>query len=35
LLIIASILSLPIFFGFFGVSFALLLTSGIIALTKR
>jgi hypothetical protein len=35
LLIIASILSLPIFFGFFGISFALLLASGIMAITKR
>ena len=35
LLILSSILSLPVFFGVFGVSFALLLLSGIMALTSR
>ncbi|PSO05278.1 hypothetical protein B9Q04_19015 [Candidatus Marsarchaeota G2 archaeon BE_D] len=35
LLIISSILSLPVLFGVFGFSFALLLLSGIVALTGR
>ncbi|MBW9141816.1 MAG: hypothetical protein K1T65_09100, partial [Candidatus Aramenus sp.] len=34
LLILASVFSLPIFFGVFGVSFVLLLIAGILALTK-
>ncbi|MEM0272300.1 MAG: hypothetical protein QW514_07155 [Thermoprotei archaeon] len=34
LLIIASILSLPVFFGVFGVSFVLLLLAGIMALVR-
>lgn len=35
LLLIAAFLSLPAFFGFFGISFVLLLLAGIFALTKR
>lgn len=35
LLIIAAVLSIPLFFGFFGISLALLLASGILALTKK
>lgn len=35
LLILASFLSLPIIFGFFGISFILLLVGGILALTKK
>ncbi|MEM4086689.1 MAG: hypothetical protein QXR34_10090 [Saccharolobus sp.] len=35
LLIIASIFSLPIFFGIFGISFILLLIAGILALAKK
>ena len=35
LLIVVAVLSLPVFFGFFGVSFALLLIAGILALTTK
>lgn len=35
LLILAGILSLPIFFGFFGISFILLIIAGALALSKR
>jgi len=35
LLIIAAILSLPVFFGFFGISFVLLLIGGLLALFKK
>jgi len=35
LLLIAAFLSLPAFFGFFGISSVLLLLAGIFALTKR
>jgi hypothetical protein len=35
MLIIASILSLPVFFGAFGISFALLIAAGIMAIAKR
>ncbi|BDB99546.1 hypothetical protein [Saccharolobus caldissimus] len=35
LLIIAAVLSLPVFFGFFGISFVLLLIGGLLALFKK
>jgi len=35
LLILAAVFSLPMMFGFFGISFILLLIAGILALTKR
>ncbi|MQL56493.1 hypothetical protein [Acidianus ambivalens] len=35
LLIIAAVLSIPVFFGFFGISFILLLIAGILALTQK
>ncbi|MEM0472873.1 MAG: hypothetical protein DJ555_00810 [Desulfurococcaceae archaeon] len=35
LLILAGILSLPIFLGFFGISFILLIIAGALALSKR
>lgn len=35
LLLIAAVLSLPVFFGLFGISFVLLLIAGILALSKR
>jgi hypothetical protein len=35
LLILAALFSLPIMFGFFGISFILLLIAGILALTRR
>jgi hypothetical protein len=34
LLLLASVFSLPMFFGVFGVSFVLLLIAGILALTR-
>ncbi|HWQ16233.1 MAG TPA: hypothetical protein VNL13_00155 [Sulfolobales archaeon] len=35
LLILAGILSLPVFFGFFGISFILLIVAGALALSKK
>ncbi|MCY0859236.1 MAG: hypothetical protein OWQ54_02270 [Sulfolobaceae archaeon] len=35
LLIIASFLSLPVFFGAFGIGFVLMLVGGILALTSK
>ncbi|AWR98224.1 hypothetical protein DFR86_03975 [Acidianus sulfidivorans JP7] len=35
LLIVASFVSLPVMFGFFGISFILLLVAGILALTSN
>jgi len=35
LLILASIFSLPIIFGFYGISFVLLLIAGILALIRK
>lgn len=35
LLLVAAVLSLPVFFGLFGISFVLLLIAGLLALLKR
>ncbi|QKR01114.1 hypothetical protein GWK48_10230 [Metallosphaera tengchongensis] len=35
LLILAALFSLPLFFGFFGISFVLLLVGGILALSRK
>ncbi len=35
LLVLAAVFSMPVMFGFFGISFVLLLIAGILALTRR